>query len=55
MKAYKEISPCKGCEKRVVGCHVKCQDYNKWKKTGIEIKEPFIEYETNRKRRQRKR
>ena len=54
-KAYYEVTPCKGCEKRVVGCHSTCDEYNKWKKSGIEIFEMFVEYDTKRKRRLRRR
>ena len=54
-KAYLLPNPCKGCEKRVVGCHGVCKEHKEWKDSGVEIKEPFIDYDTNRKRRQRKR
>lgn len=30
--------PCKGCEKRAEGCHVKCKDYDKFKKENERIK-----------------
>ena len=23
--------PCKGCPRREVGCHAKCEDYKSWK------------------------
>lgn len=23
--------PCKGCEKRHIGCHSNCREYNAWK------------------------
>ena len=36
-KAYKDLSPCKGCEKRSAECHAKCEAYKAWKKSGIEI------------------
>ena len=36
-KAYKELSPCKGCDKRVVGCHAECKEYQAWTKTGVQI------------------
>ena len=36
-KAYKDLSPCKGCEKRVVGCHATCKEYQAWQKSSIEI------------------
>ena len=54
-KAYKDLSPCKGCEKRSAECHAKCEAYNAWAKSGIEIKEIFIEFDTKQKRRLRKR
>lgn len=25
------VSPCKGCERREVGCHSGCEDYRKWR------------------------
>jgi len=24
--------PCKGCERRLIGCHALCADYKDWKK-----------------------
>jgi len=24
------VSPCKGCEKRRIGCHENCPDYGAW-------------------------
>lgn len=53
MKAYKEICPCKGCSNRDAECHGKCERYVAWKKHGIEIKEPFIEYPKKRRLRRR--
>lgn len=44
-KAYKELSPCKGCEKRVVGCHGNCEAYKRWQKSGIEIVIPPMPYD----------
>ena len=43
MKSYYKVCPCKGCNKRAVGCHAICKDYKNWQSSGIEIKEPFIE------------
>ena len=25
--------PCKGCERREIGCHGRCQEYGEWKKS----------------------
>jgi hypothetical protein len=50
MKAYYEICPCKGCTYREVACHGKCKKYQAWKNSGIEIKEPFVEYPKKRRR-----
>ena len=50
MKAYQGNCPCKGCEKRTVGCHGKCQDYKNWQKNGIEIVEPYYDHKKGRKR-----
>lgn len=36
-KAYSDVCPCRGCDKRKVGCHGKCEVYKKWKASGIEI------------------
>ena len=36
-KAYKDFSPCKGCDKRKVTCHANCEAYKGWVKSGIEI------------------
>lgn len=52
-KAYYGITPCKGCEKRVVGCHGKCKEYQAWTKNSVEIKDPFFEH-PKRKRRLRR-
>ena len=49
-KAYKDVCPCKDCNKRTVECHGNCKEYKDWKKEGIEIKKrPF--FETRKKRR----
>ena len=53
-KAYKDLSPCKGCDKRSAECHAKCEAYKAWKKTGIEIEKipmPFDEMRVRSKRR----
>jgi hypothetical protein len=50
MKAYYEICPCNGCADRAVTCHGKCKKYQAWKNSGIEIKEPFVEYPKKRRR-----
>ena len=31
--------PCKGCEKREIGCHGSCREYGEYKKEHREIKE----------------
>lgn len=36
-KAYKEVCPCKDCDKRTVECHGKCKEYKEWLKSGVEI------------------
>lgn len=36
-KIYNGVSPCKGCEKRQVGCHSTCAEYAEWKQSGIEV------------------
>jgi len=36
-KAYKVSSPCRTCEKRKVGCHSNCEEYQQWKESGIEM------------------
>ena len=28
----REKPPCKGCERRLAGCHVYCPEYTEWKK-----------------------
>lgn len=43
MKAYDWNCPCNGCEKRNAECHANCTAYKDWKKSGIEIVEPYIE------------
>lgn len=30
-EAMRRMTPCKGCEKRHVGCHSECEDYKKFK------------------------
>jgi hypothetical protein len=54
-KAYYGITPCKGCDKRVVGCHGNCKEYQAWTKNAVEVREPFMEFNTKRKRRLRRR
>lgn len=41
MKIYTEISPCRDCERREVGCHSACIDYINWKASGREQPKPF--------------
>lgn len=36
-------TPCKGCEKRYVGCHAKCEDYKAYRV-------PFDEMQEKRRR-----
>lgn len=50
-KSYATVAPCKGCEKRRVGCHATCKEYAIWKNAGIEIIEPFYDNKKGRKRR----
>ena len=50
-KAYEYVCPCKECNCREVGCHSKCEAFNDWKKSGIEIKKDY--FETKKKRRRR--
>jgi hypothetical protein len=40
-----------GCTERKVDCHVKCEKYKGWKRSGIEIKSDFIEISKKRRRR----
>ena len=35
-KAYSYNCPCKKCNKRIINCHSFCEDYNKWKRNGVE-------------------
>lgn len=50
-KVYYDICPCKGCDKRIVGCHAHCEKYNSWKKNGVEINnEPFIDKKKRRRK-----
>ena len=30
--AVRDMSPCKGCEKRVPGCHGHCDAFNEWRR-----------------------
>ena len=32
-------SPCHGCERRLVGCHTICREYQEWKKAYEAAKE----------------
>lgn len=27
----REVSPCKGCDRRQIGCHAGCEEYAAWK------------------------
>lgn len=36
-KAYKDVCPCKDCNKRTENCHGTCKEYKEWKESGIEI------------------
>lgn len=57
-KAYKDICPCKNCNKRTVVCHSICKEYKDWQKSGIEIeKKPltnYIDFSANSQRRRKK-
>jgi len=33
------MTPCKGCERRLVGCHTICREYQEWKKKWEAAKE----------------
>lgn len=55
MIAYYTICPCKDCTKREPLCHGKCKDYNEWKGNCVEVKAEFMEFNTKRKRRLRRR
>lgn len=45
-KYYPTKNPCKGCTRRVVGCHCSCEDYKTWQKSGKEIpKQPYCKTE----------
>jgi len=46
-KIYKGSAPCKGCERRNADCHSVCEDYIKWKESGVEIKKEPIPTCTN--------
>ena len=50
MKAYYDTCPCKGCEKRVLGCHGKCAEYTKWKNDGAEIMQVYFPQKKRRRR-----
>lgn len=54
MIAYYTICPCKDCKKRVFACHGKCKDYNEWKGNCVEVRKPFMEFDTRRKRRKKR-
>ncbi len=28
----RKVSPCRGCDRRLIGCHGLCPDYKEWKK-----------------------
>lgn len=50
-KAYKDVCPCKDCGRRKIGCHSICNDYIKWKDSGIEIEKiPFFEIRKSRRK-----
>lgn len=36
------VAPCKGCEKRHVGCHSVCKDYLTWKRVYAKAKNDAI-------------
>ena len=50
-RAYKDVCPCKDCDKRVFGCHKNCTRYNEWKLNSVTIKKswyyPQIDYSIN--------
>ena len=47
-KVYKDICPCKDCDKRTAECHSICKKYKEWKDCGTEIPKfefaPLIDY-----------
>ena len=45
------MCPCKGCEKRLLGCHASCEAYAEYKKTEAEKKEWLREKNRNLQRR----
>ena len=53
-KAYYGFCPCKGCKERTITCHSNCGKYDKWRKSGIEIKKekvsPFIDFSKRSKK-----
>lgn len=53
-RVYTEECPCKGCIKREIGCHGKCEEYAKWQKSGIDVKQelfaPMIDFSKRKKR-----
>lgn len=53
-KVYTEECLCKDCTKREVGCHGKCEEYSRWQKSGIEIKQelfaPIIDFSKKKRR-----
>lgn len=39
-----DVTPCKGCEKRYIGCHDSCFDYAGWKQRREEANQRRREY-----------
>lgn len=52
-KAYYDICPCKGCDKRVVGCHAKCIAYKEWKNNSVEIKANVVDFDKIKRRKKK--
>lgn len=42
------ITCCKDCEKRYVGCHSSCEEYNEQKKRHVELNKVMRQHEQNR-------
>lgn len=53
-KAYKDFSPCKGCDKRSAVCHATCKEYQAWAKTGIEIVKNPLPWDEMKRRSKRR-
>ena len=44
----REMSPCKGCEQRNVGCHDHCEKYKEWRSGLDELNKARKKYENKR-------